>query len=442
MSEQSPEHQQHQLHQQQHQKPLDNDYERGLRNRRRILGDAWVDQSLAGATSFNADFQNLITRFAWHEIWGRPGLDDKMRRVIVLASTMALARWDEFELHVRAALQDRGASGLSADELKEVLMQGAIYAGVPAANTGFALAGRILAELGQAGAPASARSAAHPGVGREGRSASAPALHYTVRPARNGGAPRHTVVLSHALGCDLEMWDQLATLLAADCRVICYDTRGHGASEAPPGPYRMADLADDAARLLGELGTGPVVWIGLSMGGMIGQELALRHPSLVAALVLANTTSHYPEAARAAWQQRIATVEASGIESIADTVMLRYFSEYFRARHGATVARMRRRLVSTSAAGYLACCAAVAGVDTRTRLAQLALPTLVIAGALDTGTPVEMAEAIVAQLPGSVLAVLADASHLSAIEQATPFAALVRQFLLGLPASAPPQETP
>ena len=87
--------------------PIDHDIERGLRNRRRILGDAWVDKSIANTNSFNADFQGLITRFAWHEIWGRPGLDYKIRRVIVLASTMALARWDEFELHVRAALQDQ-----------------------------------------------------------------------------------------------------------------------------------------------------------------------------------------------------------------------------------------------------------------------------------------------------------------------------------------------
>lgn len=419
----------------------DHDVERGLHNRRRILGDAWVDQSIAATNSFTADFQNLITRFAWHDIWGRPGLDDKVRRVIVLASTMALARWDEFELHVRAALQDTSASGLSVDELKEVLMQAAIYAGVPAANTGFALAGRILADLGLAGAPACARHAHHPGVGREGVTASVPALHYTVRPPRNGAVPRHTVVLSHALGCDLAMWDDLANLLAFDCRVICYDTRGHGASSAPPGPYQMAALADDAARLLGELDSGPVVWIGLSMGAMVGQELALRHPARVCALVLANTTSQYPPAAAATWQQRIATVEASGIEAIADAVMARYFSEHFRATDGATVARFRRRLVSTSAAGYVACCAAVAGVDTTMRLAQVAVPTLVIAGALDAGTPLAMAEAIVAQIPGSVLAVMADASHLSAIEQAAPFAALVQQFLLGLPASPPPKET-
>lgn len=119
-------------------------FEAGLVNRRRVLGDAWVDRSLANRTEFNSDFQAMITRIAWHEIWGRPGLDDRTRRLIVVAITAALGRWEEFALHVRAALT-RG--GYTRDELKEVLMQLAIYAGVPAANTGFAEAQKIIAEL-------------------------------------------------------------------------------------------------------------------------------------------------------------------------------------------------------------------------------------------------------------------------------------------------------
>ena len=413
--------------------PFDHDFERGMRNRRRILGDAWVERSLENANDFNADFQNLITRFAWHEIWGRPGLEARVRRVIVLATTMALARWAEFELHVRAALADQSENGLTPDELKEVLMQAAIYAGVPAANTGFALAQHILRELvprtGDLLAPAAPGAAVHPGVGREGATTSTPSLHYTVRAPRSGKSPRYTVVLSHALGCDLSMWDELANVLALDCRVICYDQRGHGSSEAPPGPYSMAELADDAARLLRELDTGPVMWIGLSMGGMVGQELALRHPSLVAALVVANSTSVYPQAAHAMWEERIATVNAQGTQAIADAVMTRYFHDGFRAAQAPTVERFRRRLVTTGAAGYVACCAAVAALDTSTRLAQIAAPTLVIAGALDAGTPPAMSEAIAAQIPGARLSVIAEASHLSAIEQPERFATIVIEFM-------------
>lgn len=116
----------------------------GLANRRRVLGDAWVDASLAKRTPFNAEFQAMITRIAWAEIWGRPGLDDRTRRLLVVAITAGLARWEEFALHVRAGLS---RDGVTREELKETLMQLAIYAGVPAANTAFAEAGRIIAEL-------------------------------------------------------------------------------------------------------------------------------------------------------------------------------------------------------------------------------------------------------------------------------------------------------
>lgn len=119
-------------------------FDAGLLNRRRVLGDAWVDASLAGRTPFNAEFQAMITRIAWAEIWGRPGLDDRTRRLLVVAITASLGRWEEFGLHVRAGLS---RSGFSRDELKEVLMQTAIYAGVPAANTAFAEAGRIIADV-------------------------------------------------------------------------------------------------------------------------------------------------------------------------------------------------------------------------------------------------------------------------------------------------------
>ena len=416
--------------------PIDHDFERGLNNRRSILGDAWVDRSLSNANSFNAEFQNMITRFAWNEIWGRPGLEQKTRRAIVLSITIALGRWEEFDLHARAALLGDPANRLTPDELKEVLMQSAIYAGVPAANTAFTHAMAILREIGpqigytlESQAPA---AVTHPGIGLEGRTSGKPALHYTVRARRNGKAPRHTVVLSHALGCDLTMWDDLANLLTEDCRVITYDHRGHGSSEAPPGMYDMASLADDAAALLRELDTGSVVWVGLSMGGMVGQELALRHPTLVSALVLANTTSGYPDAAREMWQQRIATVQAQGVEAIGDAVMGRYFTEEFRGSHAATVARFRRRVVSTDAVGYAGCCNAVGNVDTTARLGAIAVPTLVIAGELDQGTPIAMAQTLANGIPGAQLAVLKDASHLSYVEQPQAFSQVVRTFIENL----------
>ena len=119
-------------------------FDAGLAVRRQVLGDAWVDKSLAGRTPFNADFQAMITRYAWNEIWGRPGLDHRTRRLLVIAITTALGRWEEFRLHVRAGLEQ---GGFTQDELKEVLMQSAIYAGVPAANTAFAEAAAVIHDL-------------------------------------------------------------------------------------------------------------------------------------------------------------------------------------------------------------------------------------------------------------------------------------------------------
>ena len=126
----------------------ENKYQQGMLNRRRVLGDAWVDKSLANVNDFNAEFQNLITRYAWQEVWGRPALGDKTRRLMVLSTMIALKAYEEFALHVRAALDGPPESRLTPDEINEVIMQAAIYCGVPAANHAFSVAGAILREKG------------------------------------------------------------------------------------------------------------------------------------------------------------------------------------------------------------------------------------------------------------------------------------------------------
>jgi 4-carboxymuconolactone decarboxylase len=125
-------------------------YDRGMKTRRKVLGDEWVDRSIKTKTPFNEEFQELITRYAWDEIWNRPGIAHPVRRMIVIAQMVALGRWEEFQLHVRAALQ---SGDLTEDDLKEVLLQSTIYCGVPAANTAFKEAREVIAALGPAGTP-------------------------------------------------------------------------------------------------------------------------------------------------------------------------------------------------------------------------------------------------------------------------------------------------
>lgn len=410
--------------------PFDHDFERGQRNRRRILGDDWVDQSLVHTNELNAEFQNFFTRYAWHEVWGRPGLDAPTRRLIVLVVTAALGRWEEFEIHTRAALYHGDPdTRLTQWQVQEALIQLAIYAGVPAANTAFGHVQKILREARQPPALKAAADAVHPGVGRPMRTRSAPALFATVREPRNGLTPRHTVVCSHALGCDGSMWDDLANPLAQEHRVVCFDHRGHGRSDAPPGPYTLAGLAEDAARLLDELSTGPVVFIGLSMGGMVAQELALRHPQKIKALVIANSSSGYDEAGRAVWRQRIASVESGGLAAVVDGALQRWFHPGFHAAQPATVQRWRRRVLATDPQGYTAACHALMNFSTTERLPQIHVPTLVIAGELDQGTPVAMSQTIAQGIPGAQLVVLKEASHLSALEQPATFRAAVATLL-------------
>ena len=121
-------------------------FDKGMKTRRKVLGDAWVDRAVKNTTDFNAEFQELITRYAWNEVWNRPGLSHKERRLIVIGTMVALDRWEEFQLHVRAALE---SGDLTVDDVKEVLLQQAIYCGVPAANTAFREARAVIDSLGK-----------------------------------------------------------------------------------------------------------------------------------------------------------------------------------------------------------------------------------------------------------------------------------------------------
>jgi 3-oxoadipate enol-lactonase len=237
------------------------------------------------------------------------------------------------------------------------------------------------------------------------------------------------VVLSHALGCDLRMWDGVAALLQARYSVLRYDQRGHGQSEVVPGPYTMGLLAEDAAELIRAQAPGAVHFVGLSMGGMVAQALAASQPQLLKSIVIANAANYYDEAARALWQARISTVRTQGVAAIADGAMQRWFTPEFRADQAgaARVATLRLQLEKTDAAAYAASCEAVAGIDFRASNAHIACPALVIAGTRDEATPLALSQAIAGSIAGAQLHTL-EAAHLSAVEQPQAFARLLESF--------------
>jgi len=396
------------------------DLDRGAAKRRAMLGDAWVERSLGQANSLNAEFQSQVTRHAWHDIWGRPGLDTQTRRLLVLGMTMGLARWEEFELHCRAAI--RGGVPLAA--IKEALMQGAIYCGVPAANTAFKITVGICQAEGIVLDPAPLL----PGHRVETHHTfSLPQLRVALQGA-DAGVP---IVMGHALGLRLEMWDALAAELAPHHPVLRYDHRGQGGSAAVRTAYGINDLVDDAARVVREWGRGPVVYIGLSMGGLVGQGLAIRHPELVRGLLLANTAASFPEAGRQGLAQRAEAVQAGGMAVIADAVLDRFLMPATRADQPELAAAVRAQLLQADAAGYAQACLAIRGADWLAQLAQIRCPVQVVAGSADLGTPVALSQAVADGISGAQLSVL-PAAHLSVLEQPAGFSAALAQLLARL----------
>jgi len=237
------------------------------------------------------------------------------------------------------------------------------------------------------------------------------------------------VAMSHSLACDLHMWDEQAAMLANDYTVLRFDTRGHGMSDTPAGEYSLEMLAEDAKGLFDALGIKSCHWVGLSMGGMIGQAFALRYPGEFKTLVLADTTSRYPPEAKGLWEERIATVHAKGMDAMVEGTLSRWFTDGFRSARRDICGRIEAMIRATPVAGYAGCCNAIPKINFTSRLKEITCPTLVIVGEQDAGTPVEMAREIHAAMPGSELVIIPSASHLSNIEQPEAFNKAISGFL-------------
>jgi 3-oxoadipate enol-lactonase len=241
------------------------------------------------------------------------------------------------------------------------------------------------------------------------------------------GAP--VVTLSHSLATDLSMWEPQVPELAKRFRVLRYDIRGHGETEAPAGPYTLEELAADGRGLLDALGIGRTHWIGLSLGGMVGQMIALDRPELIASLCLCDTTSRVPAEGRALWAERIKTATTHGMEPLVEPTIGRWFTAGFVASERGVVDKVRAMIRRTSPAGYAGCGQAISMLDLTDRISAIRQPTLVVVGEEDQGTPVAASRVISERIKGSELVIIKSASHLSNLERPREFTTAILEFL-------------
>ncbi len=246
--------------------------------------------------------------------------------------------------------------------------------------------------------------------------------HYRI----DGAAGKPTLVFANSLGSDLRIWDDVSARLLPHVRVIRYDLRGHGLSEAPEPPYSAADLALDVIGILDAVKVPQAILCGVSVGGLIAQSVALKHPDRVRALILSDTGARIGTAE--AWQQRIDKVCDSGVESLVQMTMERWFSAGFRERCGADMRGYSIMLRQTSVEGYVGTCAALRDTDFREATAQIKQPTLVLCGAEDIATPPELGRELAGSISGAQFSLIESAGHLPCVEQPEMVAQRMVQF--------------
>lgn len=248
-------------------------------------------------------------------------------------------------------------------------------------------------------------------------------LHYRIDGNPNG-AP---IVFANSLGTDFRLWDKILPLLPDGLRILRFDKRGHGLSSCPSGDYSIDELVDDTANLMQALKFENCLFVGLSIGGLIAQGLASRHPELLRAMVISNTAARIGTVEM--WQERIDALRADGVEAIADNIMERWFAREFHAEHELELQGWRNMLTRTPLDGYVGCCAAIAASDFTASTAQLTLPTLAIAGSEDGSTPPDLLRATAGLIPGSRFEVIDDAGHVPCIEKPQEYAHLLHEFM-------------
>jgi 3-oxoadipate enol-lactonase len=254
----------------------------------------------------------------------------------------------------------------------------------------------------------------------------------TVHYLLEGPESAPVVMLSNSLGTSLAVWNAQAAALRGKYRVLRYDTRGHGLTDAPPAGntgYTMDQLADDAAQLIKVLGLKRVSLCGLSIGGMLGQKLAAKSPELLSSLILCDTAPYMnPQV----WDERIAAIRKDGIEAVAEGTMQRWFTKRFHEQQPDALKGIRNMLVRTPVEGYIGCAYAIKNMDLRADDAKIVCPTLIIVGEEDPATTVSAAREMNGAIKGSKLVIIPQAAHIVPIEQPTVLSRAINDFLAAL----------
>jgi 3-oxoadipate enol-lactonase len=238
------------------------------------------------------------------------------------------------------------------------------------------------------------------------------------------------VMLSHSLASSMIMWNPQLSSLESHFQVLRYDMRGHGDSDAPEGAYTLELLAEDAVALLDALGIETVHFVGLSIGGMIGQGFALNHANRLKSLTLCDTSAIMPDEAQPILQERITAARENGMAGQVDGTLERWFTPEYLTENPPEVEMIRQQIAATPLAGYIGCSDALRGLNYLDRLSEIKVPALIMVGEEDPGTPVAASEAIHERIAGSQLVILPSARHLSNIEQAEAFNSSLLDFLL------------
>ena len=235
-----------------------------------------------------------------------------------------------------------------------------------------------------------------------------------------------TLVFSNSLGTDLRVWDAVVELLPSRWHIIRYDKRGHGLSECPPGPYSIQDLANDAVGLLGRLGIERCLFVGLSIGGLIGQQIALSHPQLVRGLILSNTATRI--GAPEMWAQRISMARSGRLDKMSASILERWFSAEFRATRPEESQGWGRMLARTPAEGYAGCCEAIRDSDLTDLAGKISVPVRMFAGTEDGATPTELVASTCTRIPGATMEMFEGAGHLPCVENPVLYAERIIKF--------------